>query len=277
MRYNVLYARYAHLRVVLAVGLLLSSWLAQRCTPRGGSTPLPMHTTAEARPLPMRLCLRLLQALPAVMAFTDPSACTAFEQDGYPCRGIEQEGTPVGVEATFDGRARDGLPLAVPGRSAREDWRGFDWLELELENRGTERLTLGLVLRNDPASWADGKSAGFTLELEAARRVTWRVPLRHLQYTVSGWAWELGGEAGSFSGWGRMDLAHVREVRLTLGNGGGQGRVGLYRAELVGPLRLARLGRPLRAAQGRDVAAQSALGRGAHRGRHARAASCSTP
>ena len=131
--------------------------------------------------------------------------------------------------------AQEGLPLAVPGRSAREDWRGFDWLDIELENRGTERLTLSLVLRNEPASWADGKSAGFTLALEAARRVTWRVPLRHLQYTMSGWAWELGGEAGSFSGWGRMDLAHVREVRLTLGNGGGQGRIGLYRAELVGP------------------------------------------
>ena len=47
MRFNVLYARYAHLRVVLAVGLLLSSWLVQSCTPRGGSTPLPMHTTAD--------------------------------------------------------------------------------------------------------------------------------------------------------------------------------------------------------------------------------------
>jgi hypothetical protein len=163
----------------------------------------------------------------------DPSACAAFEQDGYPCRGIEQDGTSLGVEATFDGRARAGLPLAVPGRSAREDWRGFDWLELE--NRGTEPLTIGLLLRNEPASWQDGKSAGFTLELDAARRVTWRVPLRHLQYTTSGWAWELGGEAGSFSAWGRVDLAHVREVRLTLGNGGDQGRVGLYRAEPIGP------------------------------------------
>ena len=42
---------------------------------------------------------------------------------------------------------------------------------------------------------------------------------------------ELGGEAGSFSGWGRVDLAHVREVRLMLGSGSGQGRIGLYRAE----------------------------------------------
>jgi hypothetical protein len=149
MRPNVLYARASHLRVALAVGLLLTSWLAQSCAPRGGSTPSPRHTTAEV-PAP--------HARPVVIAFTDPAACAAFERAGYPCRGIEQAGTPAGVEATFDGRGREGLPLAGPGSGAREDWRGFDWLELELENRGAERLTLGLVLRNEPASWADGKT-----------------------------------------------------------------------------------------------------------------------
>src|SRR5262249_58224302 len=107
-------------------------------------------------------------------------------QGGYPCGGIEQEGTAVGVEVQFAGVARDGWAVAGPGWSAREDWRGFDWLELDIENRGTERLTLGLVLRNDPASWQDDQVAGFILELADARRVTWRVPLRQLQYTASG-------------------------------------------------------------------------------------------
>jgi Beta-galactosidase len=235
MRFNLPYARSSHLRVALAVGLLLTSCLAQSCTPCAGSTPSPGHTTADAPASADAALPQAPHARPVVIAFTDPAACAAFERDGYPCRGIEQEGTPVGVEATFNGRGQEGLPLVVPGRGAREDWRGFDWLELELENRGTERFTLGLILRNEPASWADGKTAGFTLALEPARRVTWRVPLRHLLYTVSGWAWELGGEAGSFRGWGRLDLAHVREVRLTPGSGDGQGRVGLYRAELVGP------------------------------------------
>jgi hypothetical protein len=132
------------------------------------------------------------------MAFTDPAACAAFEHAGYPCRGIVQKGIPVGLEATFDGRDQGGLPLAMPGWDARGDWRGFDWLEIE--NRGPTWLKLSLILRNEPGSWEDGQSAGFTLELEPARRVTWRVPLRHLPYTSRGWSWEIGGEAGSFSG-----------------------------------------------------------------------------
>jgi hypothetical protein len=235
MRFNFVSALYANLRGVLATGVLLHSCLAQSCISHDESTPSRMQTTAEVLAPVEAAVPPAPHAPPVVMACTDPSVCAAFEQDGYPCRGIAQDGMPVGVEATFDAHARDGLPLAVPGWGAREDWRGFDWLELDLENRGTEQLKLSLVLRNDPASWEDGKSAGFTLVLEAARRVTWRVPLRHLQYTISGWAWELGGEAGSFSGWGRMDLAHVREVRLMLGSGSGQGRIGLYRAELVGP------------------------------------------
>jgi hypothetical protein len=235
MRFNFVYALYANLQGVLATAALLHSGLAQSYTPRDASTPSLMHTTAEVLAPVEAAVPPTPQAPPMVMAFTDPSVCAAYERDGYPCRGMVQDGMPVGVEATFDAHARDGLPLAVPGRSTREDWRGFDWLELEVENRGTEPLKLSLVLRNDPASWEDGKAAGFTLVLEAARRVTWKVPLRHLQYTISGWAWELGGEAGSFGGWGRLDLACVREVRLMLGSGGGQGRIGLYRAELVGP------------------------------------------
>jgi hypothetical protein len=235
MRFNILYARDAHLRVALAFGMVLSGWLAQSCTPRDISAPSLLHTTGETLTPAEAPVPQPPQTLAAVMAVTDPSACAAFEQDGYPCRRIAQEGTPVGVEAAFDGRAREGLPLVVPGRGAGQDWRGFDWLELDLENRGPEQLKVGLILRNEPGSWEDGQSAGFTLELDAARRVTWRVPLRHLQYTASGWAWKLGGEAGSFSGWGRLDVARVREVRLTLGNGAGHGRLGLYRAELVGP------------------------------------------
>jgi hypothetical protein len=235
MRCNFVYALHANLRGVLAAAALLPSCLAQSCTPRDVSTQSLMHLTAEVLAPVEAAVPPTPHAPPLVMAVTDSSICAAFEQDGYPCRGIAQEGTPVGIEATFEGHARKGLPLAVPGRSTREDWRGFDWLELELENRGPEQLKLSLVLRNDPGSWEDGKSAGFTLALDAARRVTWKVPLRHLQYTISGWAWELGGEAGSFSSWGRLDLARVREVRLMPGSGAGQGRIGLYRAELAGP------------------------------------------
>jgi hypothetical protein len=188
MPFNVQYARYSPLRAVLAVGILLTGWLAQSCTPREESRPSPMHTTADTVTPADAAVPPAAHALPVVMAFTDPAACAAFEHVGYPCRGIEREGTPVGIEATLDGRGREGLPLATPGRSAREDWRGFDWLKLDLENRGTARLTLSLILRNEPASWEDGKAAGFTLALEPARRVTWRVPLRHLQYSASGWA-----------------------------------------------------------------------------------------
>ncbi|HEX9869446.1 MAG TPA: hypothetical protein VGC99_12800, partial [Candidatus Tectomicrobia bacterium] len=178
MCFSVLYARDAHLRVVFAVGILLSSWLVQSCTPREVSAPSLLHTAADALAPADAAVPQAPQALPVVMVVTDPSTCTAFEQDGYPCRRIEQEGTPVGVEVEFDGRVQEGWPLALPGWSTRQDWRGFDWLELDLENRGPERLKLGLILRNEPASWEDGKSAGFTLELDAARRVTWRVPLR---------------------------------------------------------------------------------------------------
>src|SRR5262245_7417555 len=155
MRFNVMSSRYAHLRLVLAAGLLLSSWLAQSCTPRGAPTQSPRHTTANAHATADRAVPPAPPALPVVMTFTAPSACAAFERDGYPCRGIEEEGAQVGVEATFDGRAQDSLPLAVPGQSAGEDWRGFDWLELEVENRGTQPLRVSLILRNDPGSWAD--------------------------------------------------------------------------------------------------------------------------
>ena len=146
----------AHLRLVFAVSILLQSWLMQSCTRREAPPPAltqstavePAHGDTAVPPAP--------QAPPVVMAFTDPSACAVFEQDGYPCSRIEQHGAPIGVEVHFTGRERHGLPLAVPGRNAREDWRGFDWLELELENRSAERLKLGLILRNEPGSWARG-------------------------------------------------------------------------------------------------------------------------
>src|SRR5215470_15603760 len=235
MRLNSRYVLDTTLRIVVTVALVLQSWLAQSCALRAGAVGSPVPTPADALAPAAAPAPPAPHGLPVAMGFTDPSACAAFAQDGYPCRWIEQEGTPVGVEVQFAGLARDGLPLVVPGWSAREDWRGFDWLELDIENRGTERLTLGLVLRNDLVSWQDDQVAGFILELAVVRRVTWRVPLRQLQYTASGWVWELGGEAGSFRAWGRLDLAHVREVRLTQWNGGGEGRVGLYRADLVGP------------------------------------------
>jgi len=126
MSISVLCVCYAYLRAALTIGMLLTSWLVQSCTPREVFAPSPLytpgdtHTPADA-PVP-----QAIQALPVVMAFTHPSACVAFEQDGYPCRRIEQEGTLVGVEAAFDGGAREGLPLAVPGWSVHEDWRGFD-------------------------------------------------------------------------------------------------------------------------------------------------------
>jgi hypothetical protein len=192
MRFSFQSGPYAHLRVVFAVGMLLTSWLAQSCTPHEVSPPSLLHTTDDVLTPADAALPQAPQAPPVVIAFTDSAACAAFEQDEYPCRRIEQEGTPVGVEAEFDGRVQEGLPLVVPGVpgwNARQDWRGFDWLELDLENRGSDRLTLGLILRNESASWEDGRSAGFTLALDAARRVTWRVPLRHLQYTGSGRAW----------------------------------------------------------------------------------------
>jgi hypothetical protein len=163
MPFDLQYARYAPLRAVLAVGLVLTGWLAQSCRPRDGSRPSPMHTTADALTPADAATPPAPHTPPVLMAFTDPAACAAFEQDGYPCRGIEQEGTPVGVEVSCDGRGREGLPLAMPGGSAREDWRGFDRLEIELENRSTERLKVGLILRNEPGAWADGQSAGVTL------------------------------------------------------------------------------------------------------------------
>jgi Beta-galactosidase len=231
------YAPYTNVCLVCAVSMLLQSWLLQSCTRHEAPPPQPalVQSTAAGPARGDTAVPPAPQTLPVVMAFTDPSACVAFEQDGYPCRWIEHNGAPIGVEVHFAGRERHGLPLAVPGRNAREDWRGFDWLELELENRSAERLKLGLILRNEPGSWQEDQAAGFTLALEAARRVTWRVPLRHLQYTTSGRVWELGGDAGAFRAWGSVDLAHVREVRLTLWNDGAQGCVGLYRAELVGP------------------------------------------
>src|SRR5262249_45259212 len=152
MRFNSRYVLDTTLRIVFPVALVLHSWLAQSCALREGAVRLPVHTTADVLAPTAAPAPPAPHGLPVAMGFTDPAACAAFEQDGYPCRWIEQEGTPVGVEAQFAGLAREGLPLAVPGRSAREDWRGFDWLELDIENRGTERLTLGLVLRNDPAS-----------------------------------------------------------------------------------------------------------------------------
>src|ERR1700752_1565489 len=133
MRFNFVYALYANLQGVLATGVLLHSCLAQSCTPRDVSTQSLRHTTAEVLAAVDAAGPPAPHAPPMVMAFTDPSVCAVFEQDGYPCRGIAQDGMPAGVEATFDAHARDGLPLAVPGRSAREDWRGFDWLELDLE------------------------------------------------------------------------------------------------------------------------------------------------
>jgi hypothetical protein len=68
MRFNLLYARSSHLRVALAVGLLLTSCLAQSCTPRAGSTPSPGHPTADA-PAPADAALpQAPHARPVVIA-----------------------------------------------------------------------------------------------------------------------------------------------------------------------------------------------------------------
>ena len=48
MCFSVLYARDTHLRVVFAVGILLSSWLMQSCTPREVSTPSLLNTPGDA-------------------------------------------------------------------------------------------------------------------------------------------------------------------------------------------------------------------------------------
>ena len=89
MPFNCLYARYSHLRVVFTVVILLHSWLVQSCTARNGSTPSPMHTTANALTPAEAAAPPAPQTLPVVIAFTDPTACAAFEHVGYPCRGIE--------------------------------------------------------------------------------------------------------------------------------------------------------------------------------------------
>ena len=75
---------------------------------------------------------------------------------------IEHNGAPIGVEVHFAGGERHGLPLAVPGRNARRLAR-LRLARLELENRSTERLKLGLILRNEPGSWQEGQAAGLTL------------------------------------------------------------------------------------------------------------------
>jgi len=126
MRFNSRYLLYTTLRIVVTVALGLHSWLAQSCALREGAVRSPVPTTADALAPAAAPAPPAPHGLPVARGFTDPSACAAFEQDGYPCRWIEQEGTPVGVEVQFAGLARDGLPLAVSGWSAREDWRGFD-------------------------------------------------------------------------------------------------------------------------------------------------------
>src|SRR5215510_2448946 len=95
MRFNSLYVLYTTLRIVVTVALVLQSWLAQSCALRDGAVRSPVPTTAAAPAPPAP------HGLPVAMAFTDPAACAAFAQDGSPCRWIEEEGTPVGVEVQF--------------------------------------------------------------------------------------------------------------------------------------------------------------------------------
>ena len=86
MCFSVLYARDAHLRVALAIGMLLTSWLAQSCTPHEVSAPSLLHTAADALTPAETAVPAAAQALPVVMAFTDPSAQWAIRQ------GVERPG-----------------------------------------------------------------------------------------------------------------------------------------------------------------------------------------
>src|SRR5262245_60707119 len=113
------YAPYAHLRLVFVVSLLLQSCLMQSCTRRRAPPPALVQSTDVVPARGDMAVPPAPQALPVVMEFTDPSACAAFEQDGYPCSWIEQNGAPIGIEVHFAKRAQPGLPLAMPGRNAR--------------------------------------------------------------------------------------------------------------------------------------------------------------
>src|SRR5262245_42252574 len=116
-RFSSLDVLYTTLRIVVTVALVLQSWLAQSCALRAGAVRSPVPTTADALAPAAAPAPPAPHGRPVAMGFTAPAACAAFAQDGSLCRRIEQEGTPVGVEVHFAGRARDGLPLAVPGRS----------------------------------------------------------------------------------------------------------------------------------------------------------------
>src|SRR5215510_6239185 len=82
MRFNSRYVLDTTLRIVVTVALVLHSWLAQSCALRAGAVGSPVQTPADA------LAPAAPHGLPVAMGFTDPSACAAFAQDGYPCRGI---------------------------------------------------------------------------------------------------------------------------------------------------------------------------------------------
>src|SRR5215510_12250124 len=112
MRFHSLYVLSTTLRIVVTVALVLHSWLTLSCALRDGAVRSPVPTTADALAPAAAPELPAPHGRPVAMGFTDPAACAAFEQDGSPCRWIEEEGTPVGVEAHFAGLARDGLPLA---------------------------------------------------------------------------------------------------------------------------------------------------------------------
>lgn len=146
---------------------------------------------------------------------------------------LDSSGVSVGTEVAFTREEWRGLALNVPEQISLADWRGWESVVLEVENREEEKeARVSISFRNDPDTWESGEVAQFYVAVPPGRRVSWPVRIFHLPYTM-GWEWPLLSWGGKTGAWGRLDLSAVKQVRIGCE---GNGLLGLYGLRLATPI-----------------------------------------
>lgn len=153
---------------------------------------------------------------------------------------IDGRSRPRGLEVGMIREIPQGMVFPIPAAIKRRDFATHQTLVLDLENREDDEQTVAVSLLNSPGESWQGERAVFTAVVKPRTRACWRIPLQPLRYTqgwFSPWGWPRQPGMGALRFMGRMNTRNVKEVRIGLHPGPANGRVGLYRMWLEGPIR----------------------------------------
>ncbi len=140
---------------------------------------------------------------------------------------VDGRGKSCGVEISFP-ESGENRKWTLTDQISPKDWRGWRYLEVDLENRSEGKVELEIYLRRVPGSNKNGERVSFLAKMEPFQRVVWRLPIFHIPYSYSGWEWLIPGDVPNFWGNGQMDLEGVREIEWSFKEAPAHAAIGFY-------------------------------------------------